>query len=158
MFQNYDEFDEDWHISTAETTYYHYKGFPELLSIYPTKDTFKDFTQLASKSIYMPLKRYFKSWFFNMNFPRLTREYSINTFPSYTKGIGWHWCDQVFFRNKSFFGTVYGMSKTPLIWVDISTFPDKHSHGGYSAYEVDFGTIPLWFHLKPTLMRFPDRP
>ena len=142
IFHHYDEVDGDHYIRTAKPTCNHFKGPLGTITIYCTKDTFKDFTQMLSNFICMPLKRYFKSQFSQVNCPILTLEYSANTFSSSTKGIGGHCHDQVFYIKKFFFVNTYVMSKSPLVCIYTLTFLAKYVHGRYSAYEVAFETIP----------------
>ena len=72
IFHNHYGFDDEHHIRTENPTYENSKGLLGLITIYCAKYTFKDFTQLASNFIFVSLKRYFKSGFYNINTPRLT--------------------------------------------------------------------------------------
>ena len=76
-----------------------------------------------------------------MNFQRLTGEYSTNTFSPSNKGIEGGCFYQLFYRNKYFFGTDYGISTLPSSLNDTPTFLDKYAHWVYYAYEVAFGII-----------------
>ena len=142
ILHNDDEVDDDHHIRTANPTYENFNGLLGLITIYCAKDKFKDFTQIKYNCTCLPLKRYIDSWFSEMNFPRLSGEYLSNTFSSSTKGIGGLWNGQVFYIKKSFFGTAYGIKTPPLVWIYTFVFMAKYVHGGYSYYNVTFGTIP----------------
>ena len=141
IFHNDDDVDDDLHIITANPTYNNYKGLIVLISIYHAKDIFNYFNKMASIFIFLLLKRYFKSHFSNIKCPIFNRDYSTINFYSSTKGVVDHWSEQVICRNKSFFGTDYGMATQNLVLIDTSTFLYEHAHGGYSAYKVPFGTI-----------------
>ena len=46
------------------------------------------------------------------------------------------------YRKKFFLGNAYGTETPHLVYIDTYTFLAKYAHGGYSAYDVVFGTIP----------------
>ena len=56
--------------------------------------------------------------------------------------MGFHWNNQVFCINKSFFGATYCTETPPLVWIDTSTFLAKYEQGCSSDYDVAFGSIP----------------
>ena len=90
IFQNDDEFDNDYHIRTVDTVYDHYKALLVIIPVDHSKGTFKDFTHTEYIYLYLISKRNFKYRFYNMNFPRLTGEYPTNNFSSSTKEIWGH--------------------------------------------------------------------
>ena len=142
IYHNADEVEGDHHIITANPTYDHFKGPLGLITIYCAKYTFNNFTQLVSNFICLPLKRYFKSVFRKMNLPKFAGDYFPNNFSFSTKGIGGQWNDQLFYINKSLFGTACGIATHPLVWIYTFNFMVKYVHGGYPANEVTFVIIP----------------
>ena len=57
IFHNHNEVDDDHHIRSTKSTYYHFKGPFGLITIYCTKDIFNHFNQLVYYFIFMPLNR-----------------------------------------------------------------------------------------------------
>ena len=80
-----------------------------------TKDTSKATNQMASKFIFLPLNKHFKSQCNQINLSRLTEDYSTGIYISSTKEIWGNWCDQVLYRNNSIFGSWYVMV-TEIQW------------------------------------------
>ena len=105
-----------------------------LISNYHVKSTFKATAHMISNLLYLILKRHPKLWFNQINCLTLAEENFTNILFSFSEEIGGNYCDNTFFRKKFLFGTVYGMTKAPLLCVDISTYPGKKIHGGYYAY------------------------
>ena len=118
IFHNDDEVGDDHRISTTDITYENCKRQLGIITIYLSKTIFKDLTKLVSNFIYHSLKSYFKSWFSNKKFRRSTEYYYTYNLSYSTKGIGEHWCDQLFCMNDSIFET--------LVCIDTSNFLDKH--------------------------------
>ena len=142
IFHNEYGAEDDHRVSTANPTYEYYKGTLGIIAINHVKATFNYFTQLVSNFILLPLNSYIEYWFSKINLPILTEEYSTIIFSYSAKGIVGHCCDQVFFGNKSFFWTAYGMSTPPFVWIDTSIFLDKSGHGSFYDYYFFFGDIP----------------
>ena len=113
-----------------------------LISKYRVKDKSKATYRLISNIICLIISSHSKYWFNQINRIILAEDNSTGDLFSLSKRIGRQCFYQMLCGNNTLFGNVYGMEKSPLLWFDISTLPDKYSHGVYSNYEVAFGTIP----------------
>ena len=130
----------------SDPAYDQYKLSTRFIPTDCVKSIFKANIQMKPHILFLPLMRQLKSWFTHVIHPILSEESSTNILFSFSKGVGGHWCDQVFCINNYAFGYLYDMETASLVLVDNSTCLDKNAHGGYSDFEVSFETVPSIIH------------